>query len=91
MKYNIENNIIDYDVEINSKVESTIISANNEPTTNSGEKINSPNKEAVKKTPKTRDDIINYISLLIISIIGIIIVVLYKKRNRKKDNNEKDI
>ena len=80
----IENNIIKYDLEINPKVETTTINSNEESEVTYGPKI-----ETTKKSPKTNDNIMTYIILLIISLLGISIVVLYKK-NRKKEKNEKN-
>lgn len=80
----IENNIIKYDLEINPKVETTTINSNEESEVTYGPKI-----ETTKKSPKTNDNIMTYIILLTISLLGISIVVLYKK-NRKKEKNEKN-
>lgn len=86
----IENDIAKYDLEIKPKIETTTINSND--TNNQQEESNSTiTTTTTKKTPKTIDNIIKYVALLLISIVGIFIVVLYRIIRRKKEKNEKNI
>ena len=82
----LENESLIYDIDINPKLETTTINSNEESTITYGK-----TNENTKKSPKTGDNIMTYIILLIISLIGISIVVLYISKKRKKEKNEKDI
>ena len=87
--YNEIDNNYTYDAELYAKIETTTISPSsdiNDKTNNNKNNKSPTNKSLI---PKTGDNIIIYITLLFISLLGITSIVLYKKSRKKELKDEK--
>ena len=83
----LENESLIYDIDINPKLEITTLKpSNNDNKVEDNINNNDNKKNIIEKllNPKTGDNIMIYIILLLLSLLGISIVVLYIKRNKKK-------